>query len=89
MLISTVDCLEKKFSSFLSSSTAGVPSTHTGVGTVADRDSHQNTSYATVASSVPSSPSVGASDSTSLSSHKNVPIRGSQQSTSMPNPACP
>ena len=73
-LISTVDCLEKKFSSFLSSSAAGVPSSHTGVGTVADRDSHQKTSYATVASSVPS---VGAS---SLSSPKNVPIKRSQQS---------
>ena len=39
-LISTADCLEKKFSLFLSPSAAGVLSTHTSVGMVADRDSH-------------------------------------------------
>ena len=74
MLISTVDSLEKKLSSFIAigSSTAATPYTQTGVSVVADKVSHQTKSYATVASSAPSSLPGSTSESTSLSLHRGV-----------------
>ena len=76
VLISTVDSLENKLSSFMGSSTAGTHSIETGADVVADKVNHQTKSYATVVSSAPSSLPGSTSDS---SSHRGLPIRRSQQ----------